>query len=74
MIWTNGLTKSAKRKILMGKKESWHLWFAWRPVIFSYTPDNHEVKVWLQTVLRKGFFFGDGQGWCWDYKIREKHD
>lgn len=52
MEWKNGLTSDEKKR----RKEDWHKWFAWFPVVIGITADHHRIKAWLQVVERKGRF------------------
>lgn len=69
MIWVNGLIYEYKKK----KKEQWHKWFAWYPVVIRITEDHHEVKAWLQYVERIGRFHStwDECYWIWNYRELE---
>lgn len=37
-------------------KTKWHYWFAWFPVTVEVTPDGDKKKVWLQWILRCGYY------------------
>lgn len=47
--------------------KAWHPWFAWHPVRVG----NRDCR-WLETVERKGQFFGGygGDFWEWEYRPR----
>lgn len=69
MKWINGLTKKAK----IEKKEDWHIWFAWHPVVVGTVGEGKEersVKAWFKKVLRKGHLWDK---WCdsWEYEYKE---
>lgn len=70
MQWINGETWKSEKL----RKSNWHKWFAWFPVVVSEVqmPDGkiRSVKVWLDTVERKGEYcsgWGDSF-WIWDYR------
>ena len=66
MIWgKTNKQQEAKTK----RREGWHLWFAWRPVII----DTGRV-VWLETVRRQSEFHAGyaGSGWDSVYKRKNK--
>ena len=65
MKWVNGLTD----KEIHRRREQWHRWFAWFPVIVEITEDGHKVKIWLETVERRGRFIpGYNGGWLYVYQ------
>jgi hypothetical protein len=70
MIWKNGLTEEAKRKIRVQKRrlaiKEWHKWFAWYPVIIRIEND-HNIKAWMQYVERKTEYFWPTE---WEYRER----
>ena len=53
--------------------ESWHVWFAWKPVYVRQMPDGHYKKVWLQKVARKKipFFAGPHPICCYETLYQE---
>jgi hypothetical protein len=69
MIWENGLTWEGEKV----KKEKWHKWFAWYPVIIGKTEDEHHIKAWLQYIERQGKYACcyDGGFWIWNYRKGE---
>ena len=68
MKWINGLTSQEKTR----RREEWHTWFAWFPVMVGQTTDEHCIKVWWDYVERKGKFSWDSQGGCWIYTYRKE--
>ena len=51
MKWINGETRDSK----IERKQEWHTWFAWYPVIVGYVKIGNKtrrVKVWLGYVER----------------------
>jgi hypothetical protein len=52
------------------RRETWHSWFAWRPVTVSVNDQGRKQCVWLEWVSRKGTYscnWADSQ-WDWEYK------
>ena len=43
--------------------ETWHRWFAWRPVGLAGT----DITAWLEVVERKGTRWGQPKAWAWEY-------
>jgi hypothetical protein len=78
MKWVNGYTlkeKVRRYNLKQEKFKKWHDWFAWDPVVVGTTEDEREIKVWLQTVRRKGTFHEKGiifPYWTWEYKEIER--
>ena len=71
MEWVNGETKTSKDK----RKESWHKWFAWYPVIIgSIQIDGKEryIKAWLQYVSRLGRYGNFSGRWYFTYRSPDK--
>lgn len=68
MKWINGLTAYAK----VDHRENWHQWFAWYPVCVGITPDRHKIKVWWESVERRGTFHVGYEDCYWTYDYREK--
>ena len=48
------------------KKEQWHRWFAWYPVDIEEFTDGSKIKVWFQTIWRRGEWY---DGWEWEYRV-----
>jgi len=71
MIWKNGLTWEAKK----AKRENWHTWCAWRPVVVGISDDNRKIKCWLETVERKGKLISGWHEdwWEWEYRKPGSH-
>lgn len=59
-----GPTKERKRI----NKESWHLWFAWRPIWVEHTVDKG-CWHWLEYIARKGTceVGWESTYWTWEY-------
>lgn len=70
MRWINGLEHKEKIR----RRENWHRWFAWFPVTVGHTEDRHKIKVWLETVERKGNLTCSILDYCWIFKYREVND
>jgi hypothetical protein len=51
-------------------KTEWHRWWAWRPVRLG---DSHNCR-WLEWVDRRGTFYNNDIGSCWDYEYRARSD
>jgi hypothetical protein len=70
MKWINGLTDTE----WVRRREFWHRWFAWYPVVVSKTTDGHKIKVWWEYVERKGkrFVGIDGIEWTFIYREMKK--
>jgi len=69
MIWSSTRTWSYKKQ----KEGSWHLWFAWYPVVVEEHPDGSVDRAWLQTIKRKGQYVSSiysGSGWTYLFAKR----
>lgn len=67
MKWINGETWKHK----LARLSEWHSWFAWYPIKIRATEDGHWIKIWGETILRKGsYVVGDDMDtwWNWEYK------
>lgn len=51
MRWINGLTWEEKVR----RRNNWHRWFAWYPVIAGKTVDGKKIKVWWDYVERRRY-------------------
>ena len=47
------------------RKEKWHKWFAWYPVLVGKSDCR-----WLEHVEKKSTFYGDDMMACWDNEYR----
>jgi hypothetical protein len=68
MKWIDGETWKHK-KTRLGE---WHHWIAWYPVKIG-VKNGHHVKIWLETIERRGKYYSyfDGTFWDWEYRERE---
>jgi hypothetical protein len=67
MKWISSYTYEAK----IERKEQWHRWFAWYPVVVGVTNEKRQTKVWLQYVMRKGIHWKNytlSKDWLFIYK------
>ena len=66
MKWTSKHNWERKKKRL----ESWHRWFAWRPILIDVLADNRKTYIWLGFIWRRGRYCpGWNRGyWDWEYK------
>lgn len=46
--WNAADRRDEKRRAKERRRQQWHFWFAWRPVVF-----DHPQCVWLETIARK---------------------
>ena len=63
-----------KRIIKKRRKEVWHSWFAWCPIVIAtHMQADHECAtwIWLERVERKGEFMFDSQGGYYFYKYKK---
>jgi hypothetical protein len=68
MKWINGLTAEEKDK----RRHEWNDWFAWYPVMVGVTAEQRKIKVWWQSVQRKGRVVRFFDGFYWEWEYREK--
>ena len=71
MKWINGETYISKKIRL----EKWHKWFAWYPITINHIDCEdgkiRNVKIWLETVMRKGTSHCCEGLSCWSYEYKE---
>jgi len=70
MKWINGETWETKVKRL----SEWHPYFAWVPIVVGVTPEGRKIKIWLESVQRRGkYHFPSVYAfWSWEYKEKEE--
>jgi hypothetical protein len=55
------LTREELKALDKQKRETWHRWFAWKPV--RLTSDEHEIR-WMEYVYRRGkMHYSDADEW-----------
>jgi len=70
MKWINGYTWQERCRLKYTRKSEWHKWFAWYPVTIKLTEEKRKVKIWLETIERKGDYYSDiaSSFWSWEYR------
>lgn len=55
------------QKEKFSRLEQWHYWFAWYPVRLG----SRDCR-WLETIERKGKYYGGYSdiGWVWEYRAK----
>lgn len=50
------------------KHESWHVWFAWRPVtVFNGIDGRYRIRVWCESLWRRWVRYGEGDYWTYRF-------